>query len=250
MDYKVTDTELTAVANAIRTKGGTSAPLEWNSGFVDAIGDIQTGITPVGNINITNTQSTDVSAYATAQVVDANLIAENIKKDVVILGITGTYDGGGLTPITEQELKALIGQTNYARLSNNSSDRLSGGSFMVTRGSNEPVIFIIFKSGTSGSCGIITLSPEKPAFSENGDRIISAGSGETARGTAFYAYRVSTLTPSTDYIYYTVDGNYVLEGKVSSFSCYFTVNNDIINFVGTDQQKADIEDFIDYLALL
>lgn len=50
--------------------------------------------TPTGNINITNMQSTDVSAYATAQVVDADLVASNIKKDVNILGVTGTYEAG------------------------------------------------------------------------------------------------------------------------------------------------------------
>lgn len=42
-DYMVTDTELTAVADAIRTKGGTQEPIEWYSGFVDAIDDISTG---------------------------------------------------------------------------------------------------------------------------------------------------------------------------------------------------------------
>lgn len=50
------------------------------------------GVTPTGNINITDTNQTNVAAYATAQVVDANLIATNIKKDVVILGITGTFE--------------------------------------------------------------------------------------------------------------------------------------------------------------
>lgn len=48
---------------------------------------------PSGKINITSTAEVDVAAYATAQVVDANLVATNIKKDVVILGITGTYEG-------------------------------------------------------------------------------------------------------------------------------------------------------------
>lgn len=47
---------------------------------------------PTGNIEITSTASVDVAAYATAQVVDANLIAGNIKKDVTILGVTGTYE--------------------------------------------------------------------------------------------------------------------------------------------------------------
>lgn len=53
------------------------------------------GVTPTGNINITSTAQTDVSAYATAQVVDADLVASNIKKDVDILGVVGTYEGGG-----------------------------------------------------------------------------------------------------------------------------------------------------------
>lgn len=41
-DYKVTDTEMVSVANAIRTKGGTSAQLEWPSGFISAINAIPT----------------------------------------------------------------------------------------------------------------------------------------------------------------------------------------------------------------
>lgn len=42
-NYVVSDTSLTAVADAIRLKGGTSAQLEFPDEFVDAIGDIQTG---------------------------------------------------------------------------------------------------------------------------------------------------------------------------------------------------------------
>lgn len=58
-------------------------------------GTLAPGITPSGNISITNTSEYDVTEYATAQVVDAALIAENIKKDVDILGVTGTYEGSG-----------------------------------------------------------------------------------------------------------------------------------------------------------
>ncbi len=42
-DYLVTDTELTAIANAIRTKGGTSASLSFPAEFVSAINAIETG---------------------------------------------------------------------------------------------------------------------------------------------------------------------------------------------------------------
>lgn len=42
-NYLVTDTELTSVANAIRTKGETSSPLSFPSGFISAINDISGG---------------------------------------------------------------------------------------------------------------------------------------------------------------------------------------------------------------
>lgn len=43
LTYLTTTSELNSVANAIRTKGGTSATLEYPQGFIDAIDDIQTG---------------------------------------------------------------------------------------------------------------------------------------------------------------------------------------------------------------
>lgn len=42
-DYLVTDTELTSIADAIRTKGGTSANLSFPTEFVSAINAIETG---------------------------------------------------------------------------------------------------------------------------------------------------------------------------------------------------------------
>lgn len=45
-----------------------------------------------GKLEITGTAEVNVTDYASAQVVDANLIAENIKKDVTILGVTGSYE--------------------------------------------------------------------------------------------------------------------------------------------------------------
>ena len=43
IDYLVTDTELSDIADAIRAKGGTSAALVYPTGFVSAINDISTG---------------------------------------------------------------------------------------------------------------------------------------------------------------------------------------------------------------
>lgn len=66
-DYKVTDTQLIAIANAIRTKGGTQAQLEFPSEFVSAIGDISTAT--LGTKNITangtyNASSDSVDGYS------------------------------------------------------------------------------------------------------------------------------------------------------------------------------------------
>lgn len=59
-DYLVTDTELTSVANAIRTKGGTSANLSFPTEFVSAINDIPTGSEPTGTKYI-YTDETDIT---------------------------------------------------------------------------------------------------------------------------------------------------------------------------------------------
>ena len=52
-------------------------------------GILDGGITPSGKIEITNTEEINVTNYETAQVVDSNLIAENIKEGVSILGKVG-----------------------------------------------------------------------------------------------------------------------------------------------------------------
>ena len=89
----ITD-KLSAIADAIRAKTGESGTMNLEQ-MPGKIAGISTGITPSGNINITDTQQTDVTNYATAQVVDANLTAENIAAGVTVLGIVGTHQGGG-----------------------------------------------------------------------------------------------------------------------------------------------------------
>lgn len=85
------------------TENGTYTPSPGVDGFSQVNVNVPQGITPTGNINITDTQVTDVTNYATAQVVDADLVAGNIKKDVDILGVVGTYEGsgGGSTLVTK-----------------------------------------------------------------------------------------------------------------------------------------------------
>lgn len=71
-NYLTTDTELTSIANAIRTKGGTQAQLTYPTGFVSAINAIPTGGGTVENA---------ASLYA----------ANTGNKYEITLGNSGTY---------------------------------------------------------------------------------------------------------------------------------------------------------------
>lgn len=73
VDSTQLDADLTSVANAIRTKGGTSSQLAFPAGFVSAVQAIPTGgVTPTGTKNISITQNgtttEDVTNYASAQI--------------------------------------------------------------------------------------------------------------------------------------------------------------------------------------
>jgi hypothetical protein len=109
------------IANAIRSKTGENSLISAEE-MPQKISEIETGIEPagtkeiisngefnirdfekvdvnvpnpsVGNKQITTTEQVNVTEFATAQVVDVNLVAGNIKKDVTILGILGTLEGG------------------------------------------------------------------------------------------------------------------------------------------------------------
>ena len=88
-DYKVSDTELGGIADKIRSKGGTSALLEFPTGFENAIDAIQTGITPTGTKNISTNGTHDVTNYASANVaVPASAVDTGTKN----INSNGTHD--------------------------------------------------------------------------------------------------------------------------------------------------------------
>lgn len=72
VDSTQLDADLTNVANAIRTKGGTSAQMAFPAGFVSAVNAIPTGVTPTGTKQISITQNgtttEDVTNYANAEI--------------------------------------------------------------------------------------------------------------------------------------------------------------------------------------
>jgi len=87
--YKVSDTELSGIADKIRSKGGTSAQLEFPTGFENAIDAIPTGTTPTGTKNINTNGTHDVAAYAYAAVaVPASAVDSGTKN----INSNGTHD--------------------------------------------------------------------------------------------------------------------------------------------------------------
>ena len=95
---------------------------------IDADGvetDIQ-GVQPTGKKEITSTAEVNVADYATAQVVDADLVAGNIKKDVDILGVVGSYQGVQPTGKKEITSTAEVDVANYATAQVVDADLIAG----------------------------------------------------------------------------------------------------------------------------
>lgn len=90
------ESKTTGILNKIAALFGSTATADKIPDAIDNINAVASGITkPSGKKSITTTAETNVADYATAQISDANLVAGNIKKDVPILGVTGSYEGGG-----------------------------------------------------------------------------------------------------------------------------------------------------------
>lgn len=127
-EYLTNDTDLTKVASAIRSKGGTSAPLVYPDGFVTAINNIQTGgSSGIDGVHIGQYTITD------------GIISFSISKDdysndpryrnlyVILVGgnnfgmiafkygtnnyYTGMYEGSQGWAITETTISTTVGDT-------------------------------------------------------------------------------------------------------------------------------------------
>ena len=79
--YLVNGSDLTSIANAIRTKGGTSAQLQFPQGFVSAVGDITTGDT---------IDHEDLPSYVKAEALEvAKRVKAKLQNDSILI-LTGS----------------------------------------------------------------------------------------------------------------------------------------------------------------
>lgn len=92
VDSTQLDSDLTSVANAIRTKGGTSAQLAFPSGFVSAIGDIPSGGGPTPEVPTGYTQLKYVASSG-AQAINTG-ITPNLETKLQIQGSFLNGNGG------------------------------------------------------------------------------------------------------------------------------------------------------------
>ena len=77
--YLTNDTELTSIADAIRTKGGTSAPLAYPAGFVGAIENIPTGggSTGANDVTFRDYDGTIVQSYSASDFANLSAMPAN-----------------------------------------------------------------------------------------------------------------------------------------------------------------------------
>lgn len=117
----VKDASLLRVADAIREKGGSTQPLVFPDGFVQAVEQLKTkpdlqdkAVTPgVEDQNVTADSGYDGLGAVTVAG-DADLIAANIKRGVDIFGVTGKYNGPESNAGAAGSVEFSVNGTDYS----------------------------------------------------------------------------------------------------------------------------------------
>lgn len=118
IDSSVLEADLTSVANAIRSKGGTSANLAFPTGFVNAIAAIETESVTVETHEITVVSNlTGKSAYRPTLLQGSAFVKEHYAKDglfMILRTVSSTAGAYNLLGIAHANtVFAKIGSSNY-----------------------------------------------------------------------------------------------------------------------------------------
>lgn len=143
---------------------------------------------------------------ATKTLTDANLIAGNIKKDISVFGVTGTYEGGGGSTTEEGTWTPA---EDVAQPTINFANSHTGRPFCVVLWDASE------ETPTSNSCQSWSISSWYDLF---GEYMISTGTGSLYYARVQFAYW-STSTSSTGTNITELTGNFN-----NSFEYYFTSN--------------------------
>lgn len=197
-DYLVTDTELTSVANAIRTKGGTSANLSFPTEFVSAINAIPTGGGGASNI-VTGTFTTPSTAGVT-----------NIPT-----GYTGS--GYPIACMVFVEGGAYVSGTNWYTVihryaigfwSMSKSNQNTTPSYTTSGAQNQGVVTAIFKNSTSSATSYTRTSAMNTNVYSSNNASNSAVNTIKLKANNVLSYYTNTssygLLPDTTYRYYII----------------------------------------------
>ena len=194
------------------------------------------GITPSGKIDITNTSTYDVTDYAEAQIVDANLTAANIAKDVTILGITGEHEGGQQPTLFAPVVTGGVNEVSWANDSRNGGfnptitavvDGQTVTSPLTITQAMDGKTLTITASATNFESAIVTISLEYYQASSTHLDVTYTESTEPSvyKYPAIAAYGRSNCTANTNY--YVAAGE---DGTNKSLSwdanCYVVATTD------------------------
>jgi hypothetical protein len=114
VDSTQLDADLTSVANAIRTKGGTSAQLAFPTGFVDAIDAIPTGgggdtVTKIINGTVTSITDSDATLIRTRCFEQCTSLISVTLPNVTVVKPNAFNDASNLASVSMKKVQILDG---------------------------------------------------------------------------------------------------------------------------------------------
>jgi hypothetical protein len=195
-DYITNTIDLTKVANAIRTKGGTSSPLEYPDEFVTAIEDISGGSSNF----VHGTFTTGSTTGATSIEIPYTGSGHPVMAVVVVAG--GAYNPAYSHWDTSVQRYA-VGQWTMTK-----SVMSSNPTYMTSGSQNQGVTTAIYKNSTSSSTSYTRTSGMNTNVFSSSNAANAALTCVRFRTNKTLSYYVNTssygLLPETDYEYFIV----------------------------------------------